>query len=101
MVYRCKLLPGAQSDLDASLSWYGKQGGVELAQKFFNDYRKIRQLICENADWPYLKHGKFRSIRLQQFPFKIIYRLQAELVIIVAIAHDKRKPDYWKHRTNH
>jgi hypothetical protein len=35
---------------------------------------------------------------LQRFPFSVVYLDDADLVIIVAVAHRKRRPGYWKER---
>jgi hypothetical protein len=39
-----------------------------------------------------------RSFVLQRFPFSVVYLDDPDLVIIVAVAHGKRKPGYWKDR---
>ncbi|GFO66806.1 hypothetical protein GMLC_03850 [Geomonas limicola] len=39
-----------------------------------------------------------RSTPLHNFPFSIIYAPNPELVLIVAVAHQRRRPGYWKHR---
>jgi hypothetical protein len=35
---------------------------------------------------------------MQRFPFSVVYLDDPESVTIVAIAHSKRKPGYWKDR---
>ena len=41
---------------------------------------------------------KFRSIRTQAFPFNIIYEIHEEEIVIHAIAHHSRNPEYWINR---
>lgn len=47
--------------------------------------------------WPKYLHGTRRLV-MQRFPFSVVYLDDPELVTIVAIAHNKRKPGYWKDR---
>jgi hypothetical protein len=42
-----------------------------------------------------LKKG-YRKTNVERFPFKIIYKFENEIVTIVAFAHHKRKPNYWR-----
>ena len=43
--------------------------------------------------------GVHRECPVKKFPFRIVYRLIDNRVLIVAIAHAKRRPDYWRNRT--
>jgi hypothetical protein len=35
---------------------------------------------------------------MRRFPFQIIYRVPGEDVVIIAVAHTSRSPDYWPNR---
>lgn len=39
-----------------------------------------------------------RAVRLVGFPFKLVYDLGAKSLVVIAIAHDARRPDYWHRR---
>lgn len=39
-----------------------------------------------------------RRILLLGFPYQIVYRLRPAEIVIVAVAHLKRRPGYWKNR---
>jgi plasmid stabilization system protein ParE len=47
--------------------------------------------------WPKYLHGTRRFV-LHRFPFAVIYLDDPDRVTIIAVAHSKRKPGYWKHR---
>jgi len=54
------------------------------------------------AAWARWKDSKVRRKILRQFPYSIFYVVDDDAVVIVAIAHHKRRPGYWKprlHRT--
>jgi toxin ParE1/3/4 len=39
-----------------------------------------------------------RRYLLHRFPFQIVYRARGETIEVVAVAHLKRRPGYWKSR---
>ncbi len=39
-----------------------------------------------------------RRYILPRFPFSVIYRMKGELIEVVVVAHQRRKPGYWKSR---
>jgi len=47
--------------------------------------------------WPEHLQGTRRFL-LHRFPFSIVYRLKGDVIEVVAIAHAKRRPGYWKRR---
>lgn len=98
MVYRFKLLPEAAEDLDNALSWYEKQGGIQLQKRFFNAYLKTRKRIVKFPEFSSPFFEVYRKARLKKFPFKVVYRFERDVVIIIAVAHDRRADEYWKNR---
>jgi hypothetical protein len=43
-------------------------------------------------------HGRFRRCLVPGFPYGIIFTIEPDFIFVVAIAHAKRKPGYWKKR---
>jgi plasmid stabilization system protein ParE len=39
-----------------------------------------------------------RKWRVPKFPYRVIYRDESERILIIAIAHDKRREGYWDYR---
>lgn len=39
-----------------------------------------------------------RSIKLERFPYRLLFAVDAECVMIVAVMHLHRRPGYWKRR---
>jgi toxin ParE1/3/4 len=57
----------------------------------------IRTIVDAPLRWPAYLYGTRRFV-LQRFPFSIVYLDDPDLVTIIAVAHAKRKPGYWKER---
>ena len=45
-----------------------------------------------------LRHETVRTVRLPRFPFRLLYVDRPDEVRVVAVAHKRRGPDYWKRR---
>ena len=39
-----------------------------------------------------------RRVRLDRFPYSIVYRRGADTLIVIALAHHRRRPAYWHGR---
>lgn len=90
---------GAKRDLKQSYSWYRKSSD-RAASEFLEEISATLDKISNTpGDFhPVSKHSKARSVRVDRYPFSIIYLPSATNVIIVAVAHDKRRPGYWQRR---
>ncbi len=42
-----------------------------------------------------IERGDVRKIFVHRFPYKILYSIEKDHILIIAIAHQHRKPDYW------
>ena len=91
-------LPEARLDVLAAVSYYYECDGGEnsLAADFYQELKDAERDIIEMPEmWGLVGKG-FRRKLMQRFPFGVIYhQLDEETIEIVAVAHQKRKPNYW------
>jgi len=59
--------------------------------------RAIERIADAPSRWPAFRHGTRRFL-LRRFPFSVVYREAGETVQVIAVAHGRRKPGYWKGR---
>jgi plasmid stabilization system protein ParE len=89
--------PGASEDYAAAFAWYYSRG-TALASDFEREIERGIRLISQNPlRWPRYDNERRRLI-VRKFPYSIIYELHGEDVVVLAVAHGKRKPDYWRDR---
>ncbi|MEM6839230.1 MAG: type II toxin-antitoxin system RelE/ParE family toxin [Cyanobacteria bacterium P01_C01_bin.120] len=70
-----------------------------LGLDFLDEVEKALNRIQQNPNLGgSYKNTGLRRYVLRKFPFLIFYTEQDMLIWVVAIAHAKRKPDYWKTR---
>jgi toxin ParE1/3/4 len=44
--------------------------------------------------------GEFRNRIIPGFPYNIIYRVWEDYIYLVAVAHHRRRPGYWRERAD-
>lgn len=94
---RVRLADGAKRDFNEGLRWYRKRSN-QAADRFieFTD-STIARILKAPARYRPLRPN-VRVIRCKDFPYRLIYQIIAGSLVIIAIAHDKRLPDYWHRR---
>jgi plasmid stabilization system protein ParE len=96
MIY--SLHPEAESDLREAAEYYRERAGVAIARAFFDDFEHSMNLLLEHpllgAPW---RHGKRRQV-MRHFPYSIIYAIAAQEIQVLAVAHQRRRPSYWRER---
>ena len=91
------LLEPAQAELDEAVAWYSGQA-PGLGEAFLLETLKTLKLI---AQFPQAWHpltSILRRCRLNRFPYSIIYSFNSTALLVIAVAHQHRKPQYWKTR---
>jgi mRNA-degrading endonuclease RelE of RelBE toxin-antitoxin system len=41
---------------------------------------------------------EIRFCRLRRFPYRIVFEIREPEIVVLAVAHARRRPGYWKHR---
>lgn len=92
-----RLLEPAQAELEEAIAWYAEQA-IGLGDAFLIETLKTFQLIerFPKAWHPLTPH--IRRCRLRRFPYSVIYTQDDDGVLVLAIAHQHRKPSYWRNR---
>ena len=89
--------PAARAEALAAYDWYAERN-EDAAQSFQAELENAGRTIEQTPElFASFQHGTRRYL-LKHFPFSIIYRIQSERIEIIAVAHQRRRPGYWKHR---
>ncbi|SIS84669.1 type II toxin-antitoxin system RelE/ParE family toxin [Belliella pelovolcani] len=88
----------AKIELDQSYEFYESQK-PKLGARFLREVRQgIKRIENQPTAWTPISK-RLRRCLLNKFPFGIIYQIRENEILIIAIAHLHRKPNYWKSRT--
>jgi plasmid stabilization system protein ParE len=78
--------------------WYERQR-PGLGRQFYDAVLTTLDRIRENPEaGPALGATTARRMLVSGFPYQAVYRLTDTDIRIVAFAHLKRRPDFWRHR---
>jgi plasmid stabilization system protein ParE len=91
-------LPGARRDFDESFDWYAERSTV-AAERFSSAVDAALNRIAASPQQFALIDRLHRECIVRRFPFRIVYRVESNRILVVAVAHAKRRPGYWTHRT--
>jgi len=94
------ILEHAKLEIDDAFEYYNlQQDGLGIS--FKNDVKtSIDRIVKLPELYPKASDNIRRSL-LHRFPYSIFYTLLKDRILILAIAHQSRKPFYWvEHYTN-
>lgn len=91
------LHPEAVDEAQAARIWYAERS-QSAADSFLAELDYGIESISDAPErWPLFVHGTRRYL-FHRFPFQIIYRVMNDRIEVVAVAHGRRRPGYWKSR---
>lgn len=90
-------LPEADQEMLEAARYY-----QSLSSGLGDDYlaeveHAVQSIALSPQTWPVLE-GDFRRRLVKRFRFGVIYRIELDLIVIIAVAHLRKKPGYWKKR---
>jgi len=84
----------AERELDDAFEYYEYQQ-KELGYRFVDEvYNSINLIELYPLAWSKSSKDTRRCL-VKTFPYAIIYQKRNDMILIVAIAHLHRKPNYW------
>ena len=94
-----RLLEPAQAELDDAITWYAEQA-PGLGDAFLIETLRTIQLIEQYPTAWHPLTPQIRRCRLRRFPYSLVYTQDGSDLLVVAVAHQHRKPGYWRARLN-
>ena len=94
---RYRYLPLAREELNEAAAFY-EASVPGLGETFLDDVERAIETIRERPGMGASAGRGFRKSFIRRFPFTIVYAQRDEEIVIVAIAHQRRRPGYWRGR---
>ena len=92
------ILPAALAELHDAAAFYAVSANVELGRAFMDEFEHAMNVILASPKIGAIFRRGRRRYLLRRFPYSVIYQLIAEDIRIVAVAHQRRRPNYWVRR---
>ncbi len=87
----------AELELAAAME-VGEERGRGLGDDLLDEVERVVALLCEFPDLGERLDDKRRRFPLRRFPFGIIFRVEGDTLRILAVAHRRQRPGYWRRR---
>jgi ParE toxin of type II toxin-antitoxin system, parDE len=92
-----RFLDIAAIELDEAIRWYNAQA-PGLGDAFLVEVlAAVHRITIYPEAWHPLDDG-VRRCRLTRFPYGLIYAVDNSDILVLAVAHLHREPDYWRDR---
>ena len=92
-----RFLEIAETELDEAIRWYDAQA-LGLGDVFLVEIlAAVHRITLYPEAWHLLGDG-VRRCRLTRFPYGLIYTVDKNDILVLAVAHLHRQPDYWRDR---
>ncbi len=87
----------ADIELDEALRYLSERT-LWQATRFADALHTALKQIRTRPEGSHFVWREFRRYNINGFSYALIYRQQGREVFVIAVMHQKRHPDYWKHR---
>jgi len=95
--FSVEILPQAEAEIREAFLWYFERSPL-AADAFRTEVFDGIDGLAQSADtWPMDEDGVRRHV-LSHFPYTVHYEVAGTLVVVLAVAHQRRKPGYWRDR---
>ena len=94
-----RVAAAASAELEEAVRWYENQRSG-LGSEFHAEVVRTLSLIAEYPESGTSAFGDaaLRRVLVKRFPYQVIYRSNERGLLILAFAHLRRRPGFWKGR---
>jgi plasmid stabilization system protein ParE len=94
---KMEILPEARQELFDAVDYY-EQKQLGLGKRFYTEIVEICSMILEHPLLWREQNASFRRTNCPVFPYYIAYFIRENVIVVAAVAHSSRHPNYWKDR---
>jgi plasmid stabilization system protein ParE len=94
---RIRFLSLADQEVDDAVRWYDEQA-EGLSQDFLDELDRVVRLVKIYPLMATEIEPEIRRFLFTRFPYSLIYGIDKETIVVLAVAHQHRQPRYWADR---
>lgn len=94
---KIRFLTLAQQEVDDAVFWYGNQA-EDISHEFLDELDRAVRLVKSYPLAFTEVEPEIRRCLLARFPYALIYGLEQEAIVVIALAHLHGQPGYWADR---
>lgn len=93
-----RLLAAAEDEANEAFDWYESEL-TGLGDEFRNEVKlALSRIVSRPLQFRVVYRSDIRRARIRRFPFSIIFKLENDSILVLAIFHEKRNPITWQGR---
>jgi len=89
--------PLAERELTEAAQFY-ERAAPGLGGEFLGEFERLTTLVSAYPDAGLGDSQDLRVVHARRFPYSLVYQLSADAVLVLAVAHQRRRPQYWRDR---
>jgi hypothetical protein len=97
-----RILEAAAAEAAGAAAWYESQRaglGADFREDFRAGLAVLQEGVVPGSPWPgHLGERGVKRILLKRFPFSLVFVASAGSKVVLAVAHHRRRPAYWRGR---
>lgn len=89
---------GASKELEADFRRYQRQRAGRGIRFLDAIDVVLARIVAEPGSFPLLRAPEIRSAKVARFPYRVVFVVIGSDVRVLAVAHGRRRPGYWRRR---
>lgn len=89
--------PAAQDEFVAAAEYY-EAAVPGLGNRFLAAVRRTTEIALQHPEAGNRRGTSARQLVVTGFPYDVVYRVRDEVLSVLAVAHQHRRPGYWRGR---
>jgi toxin ParE1/3/4 len=92
-----RFLTPAEEEMTEAALFYDAASN-QLGSDFLDD---VQRAVDRLREFPQAGEAIISGLRqslLHRFPFSLIYAIEENVIVVIAVAHHRRRPGYWQSR---
>ena len=95
------IVPLALAELQEATAFYSERAGAGLGLAFVAEFERVAKIIQGNPLAGTAIRVNRLAYPLRRFPYSVMYYLAEDSELrIIAVAHQRRRPNYWDRNGN-
>jgi len=94
---RARFIKAAELEVDETVAYFDEQRDG-LGDRFKQDLQNTVAFITSHPFSGKAISARVRKFSLHTFRYNIVYIIDADEIVVVAVAHHRRRPAYWRSR---
>ena len=95
---RIAFTASAVREAEEAANWYWERAGDRVRGRLLAEIEGARKILREQPGIGTPGLRGTRKLTLGDFPYTLIYRIDADTVRVLAFMHQSRRPYYWRRR---